>query len=44
DLAKTMMASLYTEIRTIANTTIPQLEKELQRMGAPYIMGQGIED
>ncbi|NNK09770.1 MAG: glycosyl hydrolase, partial [Flavobacteriaceae bacterium] len=44
ELAKTMMASLYTEIATIANSTIPQLERELKQMGAPYILGQGIED
>lgn len=42
-IAKTMMASLYTEISTFANTTIPQLEKELKAMGAPYILGQGID-
>ncbi len=43
EIAKTMLASLYTEIRTIANSTIPQLEKELKSMGAPYILGQGID-
>ena len=43
DIAKTMMASLYTEMSTVANTTIPQLEAELERMGAPYILGQGID-
>ena len=43
EIAKTMMASLYTEISSIGNTTIPQLEKELKAMGAPYILGQGID-
>ena len=43
EIAKGMLATLYNEIKTLANTTIPQLEKELQAMGAPYILGQGIE-
>ncbi len=43
EIARTMIASLYTEISTIGNTTIPQLEKELKAMGAPYILGQGID-
>jgi chromosome segregation ATPase len=43
EIAKGMLASLYTEIKTVASTTIPQLEKELQAMGAPYILGDGIE-
>ncbi|MGB5378124.1 glycosyl hydrolase, partial [Muriicola sp.] len=43
EIAKTMMASMYTEISSIGNTTLPQLEKELKAMGAPYILGQGID-
>jgi hypothetical protein len=42
-IAKGMLSSLYNEIRTMANTTIPQLENELKAMGAPYIIGQGID-
>ncbi|WP_297764492.1 glycosyl hydrolase [uncultured Muriicola sp.] len=43
NIAKSMLNGLYNEIRTVANTTIPQLEKELKAMGAPYIIGQGID-
>ncbi|NNJ87975.1 MAG: glycosyl hydrolase [Eudoraea sp.] len=43
NIAKGMLSGLYNEIRTMANTTIPQLENELKAMGAPYIIGQGID-
>jgi photosystem II stability/assembly factor-like uncharacterized protein len=43
NIAKGMLGGLYNEIKTMANTTIPQLESELKAMGAPYIIGQGID-
>ncbi|MET7028985.1 VPS10 domain-containing protein [Sediminicola luteus] len=43
ETASTMASQLMEEIKPIANGTIPQLEKELQNLGAPYISGQGID-
>ena len=43
ETASAMASQLMEEIKPIANGTIPQLEKELQNLGAPYILGQGID-
>ena len=43
-IANSMLNGLFTEISTISTTTIPGLEQELKRLGAPYILGQGIKN
>ncbi|MFT7348956.1 MAG: hypothetical protein ACI8VZ_001261 [Candidatus Paceibacteria bacterium] len=43
EIASTMVNQLMEEIKPIANSTIPQLENELKNLGAPYILGQGID-
>ena len=43
EIAGSMASQLVEEIKPIANVTIPQLENELKALGAPYILGQGIE-
>ena len=43
-IANTMLNGLFSEISTISTTTIPGLEQELRRLGAPYILGQGIKN
>ena len=43
-VANTMLNGIVGEIKTISTETIPALEQELTRLGAPYIIGQGMED
>lgn len=44
NIASTMLNGMFTEISTISTSTIPGLEQELRRLGAPYILGQGIKN
>ncbi|MBT8178194.1 MAG: glycosyl hydrolase, partial [Eudoraea sp.] len=43
-IAGSMLNGMIGEMKTISTETIPALEQELKRLGAPYIIGQGMQD
>ncbi|MDX1315164.1 MAG: hypothetical protein R3356_06655, partial [Eudoraea sp.] len=44
EIANSMLNAMFSEISNISTSTIPALEQELRRLGAPYILGQGIKN
>jgi hypothetical protein len=40
--AKKQLSDIKSQLKTIVDTTIPAIEQDLKKAGAPYIEGQGL--
>mgnify|MGYP001157339839 FL=1 len=43
EIASSMLGKVESNIKELSKETLPSLEKEIKKLGVPYIMGQGIE-